>query len=311
MGADQEWCLQCGAGAPGSLGASTPSWRSTTAILGATAILALGAAAAAYAALSKGSPSAHVVTATVAQVAPPVATTPTTTPLSPGAAGTAAGAGAAKTALPRGLVKPPKIPLKALVPKTPNIPKATAPSSTSTPAIPTPASPVTGGSTNSQEPRQTAMLLDTNAATTYNPYNYPATNFGDPSLTIDGDATTGWTAQVLPSTAPRMAEGLLIDLKSAQKLAALTLKTPSTGMTVQVYGANAHTVPASITDPAWVPLSAPLDVRKKKMRIALRHAGKGFSNVALWISKAPASAIGTEQAPGHVSINEVELFRAS
>ena len=49
----QDWCLQCGAGAPGSLDGGGPSWRSAATILAATAILVLGAAAAAYAALSK------------------------------------------------------------------------------------------------------------------------------------------------------------------------------------------------------------------------------------------------------------------
>jgi len=313
--ADQEWCLQCGAGAPGSLGASTPSWHSTTAILGATAILALGALAAAYAALSKSSPKAHVVTTTVAQVAPPAATAPTaTTPITPGGGtGTTGRGGAVKPALPFGAIKPPKIPLKALTPKI-TIPKTITPGSTptaTTPAATTPAGPVTGGAINGEEPKQTAVLLDTNAATTYNPYNYPPTNFGDPSLAIDGDTTTAWTAQVIPSTAPKMAEGLLIDLKATQKLSALTLITSTPGMTVQVYGANAHTVPASITDPAWIRLSGPLDAKKKKTRISLRHSGKAFSFITLWISKAPKSAIGTEQAPGHVSVNEVELFPAS
>ena len=53
MDPGQDWCLQCGAGAPGSLDAGGPSWRSAAAILTATAVLVLGAAAAAYAALNK------------------------------------------------------------------------------------------------------------------------------------------------------------------------------------------------------------------------------------------------------------------
>ena len=30
--------------------------------------------------------------------------------------------------------------------------------------------------------------------------------------------------------------------------------------------------------------------------------------LVLWVSKAPASAVGSAQAPGHVSVNELELF---
>ena len=53
------------------------------------------------------------------------------------------------------------------------------------------------------EPQANALLLDTNAASTYNPYAYPASDFGDPSLAIDGDVTTGWTAQVDPAARRR------------------------------------------------------------------------------------------------------------
>ncbi|MGP0101118.1 MAG: hypothetical protein ACLPUT_05785 [Solirubrobacteraceae bacterium] len=152
-------------------------------------------------------------------------------------------------------------------------------------------------------------MLDTNAATTYNPYGYPASGFGDPSLAIDGDTSTAWTALVNPATAPKMAEGLLIDLKAKQKVAVLELVTSTPGMSIQVYGANGHTAPASITDPAWIPLSAPKVAKKKRLRISLRDSAKAFMFITLWISKAPASS--TPEAPGHVDVNEVELFPPS
>jgi hypothetical protein len=78
-------------------------------------------------------------------------------------------------------------------------------------------------------------------------------------------------------------------------------------MTVQIYGSSGHTLPASITDPAWAKLSSSLPVKTRHMRIKLK-AAKAVRFVALWISKAPASAVGTEQAPGRVSVNELELF---
>jgi hypothetical protein len=70
-------------------------------------------------------------------------------------------------------------------------------------------------------------------------------------------------------------------------------------------------VPSSITDPAWVPLSSSREIKKKRARISLRESGKAFTLLTLWISKAPAASIGTEQAPGHVSVDELELFPAS
>ena len=59
-------------------------------------------------------------------------------------------------------------------------------------------------------------MLDTNAASVYNPYNYPASLFGDPGLAIDNEESTAWTAQVQAENAPKMAEGLLLDLKNGR-----------------------------------------------------------------------------------------------
>jgi hypothetical protein len=168
-----------------------------------------------------------------------------------------------------------------------------------------------GGSGAAEEPPAgPALVLDTNAASTYNPYNYPAANFGDPSLAIDGDSSTGWTAQVDPATAPKLAEGLLVDLKSGQRLATLVLVTSSPGMTVQVYGSNAKTAPTSITDPAWVGLSRSIVVKKRHAKITLKESGHAFRFVTLWISRAPAGSTGTAQQPGRVSVNELELLPA-
>jgi hypothetical protein len=330
----QDWCLQCGSGAPGALDAGGPGWRSATTVLAVTAALVLGAAAAGYAALSKSSPAKPPPKVIVVAQAPdatagvdtPGAVTPTTpttpsTPTTPTPTPTVPPAGglAAAPVKPLGTTaKPPKIPLTAATPKRA---EATTPTNgtgstgagtgstgagtgTGTAKSPTKSS----GGTGAGEQAQTPLLLDTNAASTYNPYGYPASEFGDPRLTIDGETSTAWTARVNPAVAPKMAEGVTIDLKSPQKIAALTLVTSTPGMTVQVYGANGSTLPGSITDPAWVGLSAVREVKKDKTQIKLRGKTKGFRWVVLWISKAPASAVGTPQAPGHVAVNELELF---
>ena len=87
-------------------------------------------------------------------------------------------------------------------------------------------------------------------------------------------------------------------------------------MTVQVYGANGHTLPASITDSAWIALSPSLLAKKKHVRIefggstkASKQAAKrAYRYVTLWSSNAPAASVGSAQASGHVSVNELELF---
>jgi hypothetical protein len=255
--------------------------------------------------LSKGAGRARVLTTTVAQAPVPTATTPASTATAPGALGTA---GKVTPSVPPVTAKPPKIPLTAPTPKASEKSTTTTGSSetkTTTSTSTTPASPSTPSSTTSEE----AILLDTNAASTYNPYDDPASWFGDPSLAIDGDTSTAWTAQVDPATAPNMADGLLIDLKSKQKVSTLKLVTATPGMTVQVFGANGHTAPASITEPAWIGLSRSQVVKKRHLRITLRHAKQAFTFVVLWISKVPEGSIGTAEAPGHVSVDEVELFQ--
>lgn len=311
----QDWCLQCGTGAPDSLRSRVPSWRSAAVVIAALVLLVAGAAGAAYAALSKGSAAPR--TATVAVVQPPAAVA--TTPVQP-ASGEVPPAKIGtpttiKPSTPLGTAKPPKIPLSAPTPTTP----------AATPVTPTPVAKLPTKTTKSGgkqapvpagEAHPEALLLDTNAAATYNPYNYAATNFGDPSLAIDGDASTGWTALVEPVNAPKLAEGLIIDLNTARKLSGVALTTTTPGMTIQLYGANGATPPASIIDPAWIALTPSLTESKRHARLkfgagdatARQNATKPYRFLVLWISQAPASAVGTPAAPGRVSVNELELF---
>jgi hypothetical protein len=309
----QDWCLQCGAGSPDSLASQSPTWRSAAAVATVLAVLVAGAAGAAYAALSKGSAKAPRAVTNVAQVAAPAAPAPTTTtPTTPAVppAATTPKIGVPTTIKPA--IPLPKIPVTPSV--TPKVPLSTTGAGGAPPA-PAPkrsdeGSPVVG------EAHPQALMLDTNAAQTYNPYSYPAGNFGDPSLAIDADNTTGWTATVDPAVAPKMAEGLVVDLNTARKLTAVALTTSTPGMTVQVYGSAAATLPTSITDPAWVALTPSLLEHKRHVRLVLGRgsaamaaaAKRPYRFITLWISSAPAASIGTPAAPGHVTVDELELF---
>ena len=57
---------------------------------------------------------------------------------------------------------------------------------TSTPAATTPAATTPAASGGTGETQSQAILLDTNAASTYNPYAYPAGGFGVAPLDFDG-----------------------------------------------------------------------------------------------------------------------------
>ena len=301
----QEWCLNCGAGAPGSL--ESPRWRSLTAIGAGVAVLALGAVAAAYAALNEHSPKRATIVRTVASL-PPASTPPATTPIPK----TTLPTSPAHTKLP-GLLrkrKLPKIPLTAITPKKSSTTKSSSGSGTSSKRESESATKAAEEKSESESSEPAAILLDTNAAITYNPYGLPASYFGDPSLVIDGDTATAWTAQIDPATAPTMAEGVLLDLKALLRVSALQLDTQTPGMTVQVDGTTASKAPESILAKAWTALSPPKVIKKRETRIKLGRQQRSFRYVLLWISKAPAADVGTAQAPGHVDVNELELFPA-
>jgi hypothetical protein len=307
LDAAQDWCLHCGAGAPGSLLAAGAHWRPAAAVLSAVALLVVGAGAAAYAALSKSTRHPRPATSALAILPTSVpgagATLPPTAAATP--APTVPKLGARATPLPA--LQKPKVATGGT--KAPATSATTTPASTTT----TPASttPAAGGTTSTgtsttppAETKPAALLLDTNATSTYNPDSYPSSDFGDPSLAIDGESSTGWTALVEPSLAPRMAAGLVVDLKSRQRLSALSLISSTPGMTVQVYGSAAASVPPAITDPAWARLTEAFVAKRHDTRVALGDSKQAFRFVVLWISKAPSGA-------GHVSVNELELFPAS
>jgi hypothetical protein len=328
----QDWCLQCGTGKPGSLSGG-PGWRTGAAILGATALLVGGASVAAYAALNKTKSKPKLA---VVAVKGPASTVPSTSaPVVPGT--TTPGTSTPTPGTPTTVkAAPPKIPLQTPTPKssgaTSNEPNNEANNALFPPATKTTTTKTsTGAKTTGESTKGTGegsgaaggsegkstsgtekpspILLDTNAASTYNPYSYPSTLFGDPSLAIDGEAKTAWTAQVQARDAPRMAEGLVLDLKSPQKLGSATVTTTTTGTTVEVSGANGHALPASISDPEWKRLAGLKILKKKTTSLTLKTNGKGYRFIVLWLAKAPPSS--TAANPGAVSIDELELFPAT
>lgn len=295
LAAGQEWCLQCGAAVPGSISES-PAWRPLAALAAATVILLGGAGAAAYAALSRPTQRTppHVALATVPA---PSTSTPTTTPLPTTPLPVTPTPSTPATTLPPVTTKPPKIPAATPTPSggTTNGGANTGGSTTTT----TTSTP--GTSTTPAAATPNPILLDTDAAGTYNPYAYPAESFGDPGLAIDGEAATAWTAAVQPSSAPRMAEGLVIDLRTAHRLGSLEVHSAPLGATVEVFAANGHNVPATITDPAWKKLNGPHLLKKKAAKLKLHAGSTAYRFVVLWLTKAPA-------AEQKISVSELALF---
>ncbi len=321
----QQWCLHCGACEPGSLG-ERPNLRPLTVLALTAAILALGAAVAVAAAINEHNAPHPTTVALVPATTPTTAapTTPAPTASTPGTGGATTPHSSSKSPNllfpPASTTKPPKVTAPTPTPTGGGESNTSESSGSGSGSTTTPSKATTtetgtsttesksneGASGKSEQP--TPILLDTNAATTYNPYSYPESGFGDPALAIDGEPSTAWTAQVQAHSFPNLAEGLLIDLREPTKLGSVELRTPTHGMTVQLYGANGTKAPTTITEPGWVRLSGSHKLKKAVTHLKLRTEDHAFRWLVVWVVKAPASAQGTPTAPGHVALSEVALY---
>jgi hypothetical protein len=295
-------------------------------------MLVAGAAVAVAAAIKERNTSSPPAAKTLAlapatppTTTPPAAVPPATTPATGGAGGTPShtnkGSGSNLLFPPSSNTKPPKVTAPTPTPKasggagksngsTGNSNTGggskTTPATTNTAETGTTETGTQQGNGKSEQP--TPILLDTNAASTYNPYNFPASGFGDPALAIDGEPSTEWTAQVQPYSFPNMAEGLLIDMRESHKLGSVELRTSAKGLVVQVYSANGPKAPATITEPGWTPLSGSHTLKKTVTHLKLRGEEHAYRWLLVWLVKAPPSAQGTAAVPGHVGLSEVALY---
>lgn len=335
---DQDWCVQCGAARPG-LVKRRPGWLTAAGVLAVTVLLVAGASVAAYAALTKPKPKVHKQLA----LHTPTTVAPSTTPATPGVTPTTPTVPTTPATPNPSEPAPPKIPTPTPTPEgssgaNPNellFPPEEKASKSGKGGKASKASKSNGsggkgsteglttgsggegsegeaggsGSKSGEPEGPEPILLDTNAASTYNPNAYPSTLFGDPSLTIDGEASTAWTAEVQASLAPQVNAGVVLDLRTAQKLGSVTIKIKTPGITIAMYGANGHDLPPLITDSKWKKLHGARLLKKKKATIKLKTKGAAYRFVLLWIVKAPASS--TPADPGRVAIRELELFPPS
>jgi hypothetical protein len=282
----QHWCLECGTGAPGRLGVRA-GWRVAALVVGITLLLASGALAASYAALSSDSKRA------VANPGPQASLPPPTPPTTPPAAGPTPTSPATVTPPP---VKPTPTPVKPT-------PTPATPAPATTPSTPTLSTPSTPSPTTPSRPKPVIprhlIVLDTDAASTYNPAALPDASFGDPSATIDGDSTTAWTVKTA-SPGCKVGAGVALDLKSPQRVRQLNLATSTPNMDVEVFGAKT-VQPTVFPEARWVHLASRPKV-KANARIGLGSATKRFRHLLVWISHGPSA-----KCPGQVAINEISL----
>jgi hypothetical protein len=270
LASDQDWCLECGAAAPGRLG-PRPSRRPAIGVLALTLFLAGGAIAASYAAVSAD--SARQAAAPVAQMAQQVANPNLDLP-QPGRTLSRRYIPAPAVALPTRATAPQvfhPVVVKSKAVAKPKVVAKAKPKRNSTVAIAPPTGP--------------PKSISPAGASTYNPYGRSA-NFGNAGAAIDGSSGTAWTADVDPDHRSSLAVGVDLAINPAKGLRALDIRTPTSGFSVEVYGSTGGT-PVSITDPAWTHL-ATIHAVAAGQRVGLGDGRLQIRHLLVWITAVPA-----------------------
>lgn len=296
LGRGQDWCLECGASAPGRIGAHPAGWRAAFTLIAATLLLVAGAVVASYAALSgdaereangpsKG-PGTPIVAGAPTPAAPPAA------PAQPTGPGTD----------PSQVVPP-----AGQVPKGNTIKPPTATPTPAPNATPAPAAPPTGQSEPSSPSTPPAapvtdLKVAKGDAKTYDPYSRPAAEFGTASKAFDGKRNTVWDVTV-PADGDPLRVGLTMDLGGAYTLSSIKLDTPTPGFNVEIYGSTSEKVPPDILDKRWAHLTDGKGVIDGQTISLKGKSDKKLRRVVLWFTMAgdaqdPRVAIGEASVRG-------------
>jgi hypothetical protein len=289
MEPEQNWCLNCGTAAAGTLG-KRPGWRAASTIIALTLLLVLGAIGASYAALTggKGKPTAATPAPVPAQAqvtpTPPAQTTPTTpaqtTPTTP----------ATPTKIPK--VKTPNAGSTTGSPITPaptsRVPTTSAPTSPApTSPAPTTSTPTTSTPTTSTPAAPQAIQLAGDAGKAYDPYHRIKTS-GDTTRALDGDDATSW--YVDPLNPQEIGVGYAVDLGKLQGIREIDLQTPTPGFRIEVYATDETTLPPDILDTRWSHITNVSKVGAKddgKQKIVLGAGTTKYRNLLLWFTQPP------------------------
>jgi len=297
MEADQDWCLNCGTAASGSLGEST-GWRAASTVIAITVVLVLGAIGASYAAITSndGKKAAAVPPAAPQQAqattpattppatTPPAASTPTTSTPTQSTPSTSTGQ------LPK--VTTPKSTPSGAAPIAPtqSTPITPAPS-TPAPTTPTPSGTGNPSTTTTPEATQPAgpqpIELAADAGKAYDPYGKSKAS-GEAGRAIDDDPATSWYVDL--NDPAQAGLGYAIDVGKLQGIREIDLQTPTPGFRIEVYATDETELPPDILDTRWSHITNVSNVGTKddgKQKIVLGAGTSKYRNLLLWFTKPP------------------------
>jgi hypothetical protein len=313
----QDWCLECGAAAPGRLGAR-PGWRAAFTVVALTLLLVVGAVVASYAALTtdaerKAAAPSSGSGAPIAAQPPAVAPAPAPiAPIAPGATGPgtvppavapgATGPGAVPPAVAPapGATVAPIIPTRPPAPAT-NVPVAPPAVTHVPPAAAKPSPAPDAKPAAPPAPKPEIISLKDDAASTYDPTKRAGAEFGPAANAIDKSPKSVWDVSV-PADGEPIGAGLLIDLGKPYAVRALRLATPTPGFHVEVYGAvDAKETPADILDKRWQHLTDIKQASDGKL-VSLLGKSKDKLQLLLLYVTTPADTTDPRAAIGNVTI---------
>ncbi|HEX8121370.1 MAG TPA: hypothetical protein VF549_08915 [Solirubrobacteraceae bacterium] len=299
----QDWCLECGTAQPGRITAR-PGWRAALVVVGIVALLAAGAVAAAYAALSKDAENEAS--------APPPASAQPVVPTPPASAAPAPAETTPSVPAPSGDADTPK-PSKA--PKSTPAPTPSSDSSddsgdnftggSSTPSTGSSTPDTSGNTTDSEDEGTPADVkrfnpvigLSPDAASTFDPMDRSGGLTGDPADAIDGRLKTAWEA---PAGEDGMVDiGLLVSLDKAKAIDKLRLQAGTPGFTVEVYGSKLGTAPEQA--PGATKYWTKLDTTRDFGTDEKLNVGGTYHHILVWFTDQPADT--------KVMIPELSLLR--
>jgi len=298
MEPDQDWCLNCGTAASGSLGGRT-GWRAASMVIAITAVLVLGAIGASYAAITSndGTKPAPVPPPAQQAATPPATTPPATTPPATSTPSTSTPTqstpSTATGQLPK--VTTPKSTPPSSAPITPAPPAPT----TSTPPTSTPPATSTPSGTNNtstspsttQQPTEPAapqpIQLAGDAGKAYDPYGKSKAS-GEAERAIDDDPATSWYVDLKDPAQAGL--GYAIDLGKLQGIREVDLQTPTPGFRIEVYATDEAELPPDILDTRWSHITNVSNVGTKddgSQKIVLGAGTSKYRNLLLWFTKPP------------------------
>ncbi|HYV15307.1 MAG TPA: hypothetical protein VE972_04750 [Conexibacter sp.] len=146
-----------------------------------------------------------------------------------------------------------------------------------------------GGTTTTPPPPPRNVITNVAlgaVAVVYAPYTPGDVDLGDASRVADDSTKTVWKTPAVadPTVAPQA--GVYIDLASRETIRRLVLKTPTPGMSFEVYGA-VKGPPAQITDAGWDHIATHADARA---RTSIDMPDTAYRYVLVWVTGLPPDA---------------------